>query len=104
LEQRSLFQFECFNGKNFSVKYSRAVISRGNQENLNKAYSMLIAFASETAEKMIRSHKVIIMQKKLLRDYFEVIEKAITHTRQEEMLQRKMEKLQALEGYRVLII
>ncbi len=65
---------------------------------------MLIAFASETAEKMIRSHKVIIMQKKLLRDYFEVIEKAITHTRQEEMLQRKMEKLQALEGYRVLII
>ena len=42
--------------------------------------------------------------KNLFRDYFGVIEKGITERRQEEMLQGMMEKLQALEGGRVLDI
>ena len=79
-----------------------------NQESLNKGYSTLMAFAPEAAEKMIemiRSPKTRdYVKKDLLRDYFEVIEKGITERRQEEMLQGMMEKLNALEGGRVLDI
>ena len=79
-----------------------------NQESLNKGYSTLMAFAPEAAEKMIemiRSPKTRdYVKKDLLRDYFGVIEKGITERRQEEMLQGMMEKLQALEGGRVLDI
>ena len=79
-----------------------------NQENLNKGYSMLMAFAPEAAEKMIemiRSDKTRdYVKKDLLRDYFGVIEKGVTERQQQEMLQGMMEKLQALEGGRVLDI
>ena len=79
-----------------------------NQESLNKGYSTLMAFAPEAAEKMIemiRSPKTRdYVKKDLLRDYFGVIEKGITERRQEEMLQGMMEKLQALEGGRVLVL
>ena len=79
-----------------------------SQESLNNVYSTFMAFALEAAEKMIeiiRSPKTReYVKKDLLRDYFLVIEKGIKERRPEEMLQVMMEKLQALEGGRILDI
>ena len=54
---------------------------------------------------MIRSDSIRdYVKKDLLRDYFGVIEKGVTERQRQEMLQGMMEKLQALEGGRVLDI
>ena len=79
-----------------------------NQENLNKGYSMLMAFAPEAAEKLIeliRSPRTRdYVRKDAIRDYFQIIEKGVVEKKQAEMMQEMMKKLHALEGGRVLDI
>ena len=73
----------------------------GNPSSFLLLASPIILFRSGQIIRVLWSDWSI---KILFRDYFGVIEKGITERRQEEMLQGMMEKLQALEGGRVLDI
>ena len=67
-----------------------------------------MGFAPEAAERLIeliRNPKTKdYVRKDAIRDYFQIIEKGIVDKKQAEMMQEIMEKLNALEGGRVLDI